>query len=123
MKKILTIAGSDPSGGAGVQKDLAVFSELGAYGLSAVTAVTSQNTRGVQDAFILEPDVVLTQLASVYSDLTPDAVKTGCPDPKVMLRSGTDGKALIFILWLRISYKVAYCDLYESVGHLVSAGC
>lgn len=92
MKKILTIAGSDPSGGAGMQKDLAVFTELGAYGLSAVTAVTSQNTRGVKDSQTVPASVLKSQLACVFEDLPPDAVKTG------MLGSRENAEAVYEIL-------------------------
>ncbi|MFH1788172.1 MAG: hydroxymethylpyrimidine/phosphomethylpyrimidine kinase, partial [Candidatus Altiarchaeota archaeon] len=77
MKKILTIAGSDPSGGAGIQRDLAVFTELGCYGLSAVTAVTSQNTRGVKESYTVPAQTVKAQITTIFADLPPDAVKTG----------------------------------------------
>jgi len=77
MKKVLSIAGSDPSGGAGLQQDILVFSSLGAYPLSVASAVTSQNRQGVLDAHILGPDVVSSQLSSVFDDAVPDAVKTG----------------------------------------------
>ncbi|WNS45659.1 bifunctional hydroxymethylpyrimidine kinase/phosphomethylpyrimidine kinase [Paenibacillus sp. MMS20-IR301] len=73
----LTIAGSDSGGGAGIQADLKTFQELGVYGMSALTAVTAQNTLGVQAVYPLSPEAVGTQLDSVGSDLPPDAVKTG----------------------------------------------
>lgn len=75
--KALTIAGSDSGGGAGIQADLKTFQELGVYGLSAITAVTAQNTVGVQGVYPLEPEAVALQLDSVGVDLHPDAVKTG----------------------------------------------
>ena len=58
MKRInaLTIAGTDPSGGAGIQADLKTFSALGAYGCSVITALVAQNTRGVQSVYRIEPD-------------------------------------------------------------------
>ena len=66
MKRInaLTIAGTDPSGGAGIQADLKTFSALGAYGCSAITALVAQNTRGVQSVYRIEPDFVAAQLDS-----------------------------------------------------------
>ncbi|STW49618.1 phosphomethylpyrimidine kinase [Klebsiella pneumoniae] len=69
MKRInaLTIAGTDPSGGAGIQADLKTFSALGAYGCSAITALVAQNTRGVQSVYRIEPDFVAAQLDSVFS--------------------------------------------------------
>ncbi|MDO7906466.1 bifunctional hydroxymethylpyrimidine kinase/phosphomethylpyrimidine kinase [Paenibacillus sp. JX-17] len=77
IAKALTIAGSDSGGGAGIQADLKTFQELGVYGMSALTAVTAQNTLGVQGVYPLEEDAVVQQLRSVGSDLPPDAVKTG----------------------------------------------
>ncbi len=73
----LTIAGSDPSGGAGIQADLKTFSALGVYGASAITAVTVQNTTGVRYVHPLPPDVVYDQIAAVMEDIRPDAVKIG----------------------------------------------
>lgn len=73
----LTIAGSDSGGGAGIQADLKTFQELGVYGMSALTAVTAQNTLGVQGVYPLGPEAVTAQLDSIGSDLQPGAVKTG----------------------------------------------
>jgi len=69
MKRInaLTIAGTDPSGGAGIQADLKTFSALGAYGCSVITALVAQNTRGVQSVYRIEPDFVGAQLDSVLT--------------------------------------------------------
>jgi hydroxymethylpyrimidine kinase/phosphomethylpyrimidine kinase len=77
MKTVLTIAGSDSGGGAGLQQDLKTFSAFRLHGASAVTAVTAQNTRGVQKVFVLPLDVIEAQIDSVVSDLRPVAVKTG----------------------------------------------
>jgi hydroxymethylpyrimidine/phosphomethylpyrimidine kinase len=79
MKRInaLTIAGTDPSGGAGIQADLKTFSALGAYGCSVITALVAQNTRGVQSVYRIEPDFVATQLDSVFSDVRIDTTKIG----------------------------------------------
>lgn len=76
-KTALTIAGSDSSGGAGIQADLKVFSILGVYGMTAVTAVTAQNTLGVKDTFELSPELVRRQIDVVASDIDADACKTG----------------------------------------------
>lgn len=75
--KALTIAGSDSGGGAGIQADLKTFQELGAYGMSVITAVTAQNTLGVQGVYPMEAAAVRRQLDSIGEDLKPDAVKTG----------------------------------------------
>jgi hydroxymethylpyrimidine/phosphomethylpyrimidine kinase len=73
----LTIAGSDPSGGAGLQADLKTFHRFGCYGMSAVTLITAQNTQGVSRVELLDQAMVLAQLEAVWSDLPPAAVKTG----------------------------------------------
>ncbi|MBP7744726.1 MAG: bifunctional hydroxymethylpyrimidine kinase/phosphomethylpyrimidine kinase [Phycisphaerae bacterium] len=73
----LTIAGSDPSGGAGLQADLKTFHQHGVYGESVVTLLTVQNTRGVSEVQTLEPRFVLAQLDAVLSDIPPVAAKTG----------------------------------------------
>jgi len=75
--KVLTIAGSDPGGGAGIQADLKTITVLGGYGMSVVTALTAQNTRGVQGIFRIPVDFVERQLDSVLGDGGVDAVKTG----------------------------------------------
>ncbi len=75
--RLLSIAGSDPSGGAGVQADLKTFSAFGCYGMAAITALTAQNTRGVTAAYPVAPDIVATQIEAVMSDISPDAIKIG----------------------------------------------
>ncbi len=77
MKKVLTIAGSDSGGGAGIQADLKTFSARGVFGMSAITALTAQNTLGVQDIFEIDPQFVGIQIDSVMSDIGADAWKTG----------------------------------------------
>ena len=74
---VLSIAGSDCSGGAGIQADLKTFASLGRYGASVVTAVTAQNTCGVRAIQAIEPRIVREQLEAVLADLTIDAVKVG----------------------------------------------
>jgi hydroxymethylpyrimidine/phosphomethylpyrimidine kinase len=73
----LSIAGSDPSGGAGIQADLKTFHQLGVYGEAVVTIVTVQNTHGVRRAEILAPDLVAEQIHAVIVDIPPKAAKTG----------------------------------------------
>lgn len=75
--RALTIAGSDSGGGAGIQADLKTFSVLGVYGLSAVTAVTVQNTHGVSASEALSPGIVGAQIRAVADDIGVDAAKTG----------------------------------------------
>lgn len=77
MKRLLTIAGSDSGGGAGIQADLKTFHAFGCYGMSVLTAITAQNTLGVQGIESLPPEFVVLQLQSVVSDIGVDAAKTG----------------------------------------------
>ncbi len=77
MKKVLTIAGSDCSGGAGIQADLKTMSAHGVYGMSVITALTAQNTMGVYDVLDIAPSFVKKQLEAVLDDIKPDAVKIG----------------------------------------------
>lgn len=77
VPKALTIAGSDSGGGAGIQADIKTFQELGAFGMSAITAVTIQNTLGVDGVYPLPAAAVAGQIHAVGTDLGPDAVKTG----------------------------------------------
>jgi hydroxymethylpyrimidine/phosphomethylpyrimidine kinase len=75
--RALTIAGSDSGGGAGIQADLKTFSALGVFGMTAITAVTVQNTKGVSDVEELSPSIVAEQIRSVAGDIGVDAAKTG----------------------------------------------
>src|SRR5436309_4838700 len=77
MKTALTIGGSDSSGGAGIQADLKTFSVLGVYGMSAITAVTAQNTLGVKNSLELSAELVQQQIDAAAGDIAPDATKTG----------------------------------------------
>ncbi len=77
MDIVLTIAGSDPSGGAGIQQDLRTIESLGCYGASVITALTTQNTLGVQSVMSVPADVVKSQLEAVLSDLDVKAIKIG----------------------------------------------
>lgn len=77
MKKVLTIAGSDSGGGAGIQADLKTMLANGVYGMSVITALTAQNTLSVDGIYAVTPEFVGMQLDSVFRDLRPDAVKIG----------------------------------------------
>lgn len=73
----LTIAGSDPCGGAGLQADLKTFQQLGVYGMSVVTLITVQNTQAVRRVEVLSPELILEQLDAVLEDIEPRAIKIG----------------------------------------------
>ena len=77
MKTALTIAGSDSSGGAGIQADLKTFLANGVYGMSAITALTAQNTCGVRSVLNSTPEFLSDQLDAIFEDIFPDAVKIG----------------------------------------------
>ena len=75
--KVLTIAGSDSGGGAGIQADLKTFSAIGCYGMSVITALTAQNTQGVKGIHAVPPAFVVEQIEAVLSDIGADAIKIG----------------------------------------------
>ncbi len=89
----LTIAGSDSSGGAGIQADLKTFTVLGVYGASVITAITAQNTQGVQDVLTLPPAIVAAQMASLAADLAIGAIKTGMLADRATVETVVQGLA------------------------------
>ncbi len=97
MKTVLTIAGSDCSGGAGIQADLKTMTAHHVYGMSAVTALTAQNTTGVTAIMDVTPEFLKAQLDAVFTDIFPDAVKIG------MVSSG----ALIHVIAERLEHYKA----------------
>jgi hydroxymethylpyrimidine/phosphomethylpyrimidine kinase len=89
----VTIAGSDSGGGAGIQADLKTFSALGVYGASVITALTAQNTMGVQGIHDVPPSFVAQQIDSVFSDLAVDAVKIGMLSRPAVIEAVAEGLA------------------------------
>lgn len=77
MKTILTITGSDSTGGSGVQADIRTIAALGGYAVSAVTSITVQNTVGIQAFYDLPADIVKGQIEAIINDMQPDTVKIG----------------------------------------------
>ncbi|EPX82934.1 Hydroxymethylpyrimidine/phosphomethylpyrimidine kinase [Rubellimicrobium thermophilum DSM 16684] len=77
IPNVLSIAGSDPSGGAGIQADIKAISACGGYGMAAITALTAQNTCGVSGVRMVAPDFVAAQIAAIRADIRIDAVKIG----------------------------------------------
>ncbi|KDE20346.1 phosphomethylpyrimidine kinase [Acetobacter aceti 1023] len=77
IANVLSIAGTDPTGGAGIHADIKAFSAMGAYGMAAITAVVAQNTQGVRSFVALDPQFVGEQIDSVFDDVRVDAVKIG----------------------------------------------
>jgi hydroxymethylpyrimidine/phosphomethylpyrimidine kinase len=91
--RVLAIAGSDSGGGAGIQADLKTMLALGVHGMTVVTAVTAQNSLGVQGYWELPPEAVRAQLASVLGDIGADAVKTGMLASAAIVEATCDGLA------------------------------
>jgi hydroxymethylpyrimidine/phosphomethylpyrimidine kinase len=77
IRNVLSIAGSDPSGGAGIQADLKAFAACGVYGMAAITALTAQNTQGVVGVHAVPPDFVASQIRTILADIRVDAIKIG----------------------------------------------
>ena len=86
MKTALSIAGSDSSGGAGIQADMKTMSEHGVYAMTAITALTAQNTTGVTGIFEVTPAFLSDQLDAVFTDIFPDAVKIGMVSSAALIR-------------------------------------
>lgn len=84
-KTVLSIAGSDCSGGAGIQADLKTMTALGVYGMSVITALTAQNTTGVYGIMDAEPEFVAKQMDCIFKDIMPDAVKIGMVSQKEII--------------------------------------
>lgn len=87
MALALTIAGSDPSGGAGIQADLKTFHQHGVYGMSVITLLTVQNTVAVDAVEVLRPDFAIAQLSAVLEDFPPHAAKTGALGSREMVEA------------------------------------
>lgn len=90
MKTALTIAGSDSSGGAGIQADIKTMTANGVYAMSAITALTAQNTTGVQGIMEVTPEFLKLQIESVVQDIFPDAVKTGMVSSSELIKTIAD---------------------------------
>ena len=90
MRKVLAIAGSDCSGGAGIQADLKTMTMHGVYGMSVITALTAQNTMGVTDVMLVSGAFLKKQLEAVFSDIVPDAIKIGMLGNKEIIEALAD---------------------------------
>jgi hydroxymethylpyrimidine/phosphomethylpyrimidine kinase len=91
LPRVLTIAGSDSGGGAGIQADLKTFHELGVFGMSVLTALTAQNTTGVHGVHVVPADFVQAQLDAVADDIGVDAAKTGMLATADVIKAVADG--------------------------------
>ena len=111
-KTVLTIAGSDPSGGAGVQADLKTMTAMGIYGMSVKTALTAQNTTGVYDIHNVEPGFVASQMDCVFTDIVPDAVKLGM----------VSQKETILVIAEKLRYPAAAGAFWQRMGWRLCLG-
>lgn len=131
MKAALTIAGSDSSGGAGIQADIKTMSALGVYAESVITALTAQNTMGVQGVVATEPDFVLMQMESVFSDIRPDAVKIGMlPNAEVvhtvgegLVRFGAENVVLDPVMVATSGAALSEAPAVEALHSLLPLAC
>ena len=89
--KVLIIAGSDSSGGAGIQADIKTVTALGSYAMTAITAITSQNTTGVKSIVSIEPKEILNQILFTCKDIKPDAIKIGMLHSSNVIKSVING--------------------------------
>lgn len=87
MKKVLTIAGSDTCGGAGIQADLKTFSAHGTFGMSVITAVTAQNTQGVFGVEDISPEIIKKQIEVIFDDISVDGVKIGMVSKTITIKT------------------------------------
>ena len=91
LKSVLSIAGSDSSGGAGIQADIKTIEALGLFAQTAITALTAQNTTGVAGVFDSSPEFVRAQIDAVFDDIRPDAVKIGMVSSAALVRAIAEG--------------------------------
>lgn len=115
--KVLSIAGSDPSGGAGIQADLKTCCAMGCYGMTAITAITAQNTLGVRDFVAVSPEMLRAQIEAVCDDIRPDAVKIG-------MVSSADAVNVIADMIEKYSLERIVVDpvMVSTSGHSLSEG-
>lgn len=115
IPKALTIAGTDPTGGAGIQADLKTFQEVKTYGMSVITSVVAQNTTGVQDVHHVPNTMIQQQLKSVLSDIVPLAFKTG-----MLANTSIMESVLEFISQLEVPYVMDPVMIASSGDPLIS---
>ncbi|NMM61975.1 bifunctional hydroxymethylpyrimidine kinase/phosphomethylpyrimidine kinase [Clostridium sp. P21] len=128
MKKVLTIAGSDSSGGAGIQADLKTMSALGVYGMSVITAITAQNTVGVQKVMDVTDEIIEAQIASIFSDIDVDSVKIGMVSnsrtigiiKKSLLKFKAKNIVLDPVMISKSGYFLLQTEAQEAIKELVS---
>lgn len=117
----LTIAGSDPSGGAGLQADLKTFQQLGVYGMSAITLLTVQNTQGVSAVKMIDPQLIQQQIDAVLDDIPPQAIKIGALGSSEVVKCVSDRLKHHDPQLLRTAPLVVDPVMVSKHGHLLVA--
>ena len=112
MKKVLSIAGSDCSGGAGIQADLKTFSAHGVFGMSVIVSVVAENTSRVIDIQNVTPDMIEKQIDAVFEDIEVDAVKIGMLSTPVQAGKCCDRSCYVCQKWLS-SYGTHCCIYFD----------
>jgi hydroxymethylpyrimidine/phosphomethylpyrimidine kinase len=128
MKKVLTIAGSDSSGGAGIQADLKTMSALGVYGMSVITAVTAQNTKAVYEVLEVSLEMVGRQIEVIFEDINVDAVKIGMVSNAGIIRTiknhllGFNAKNIVVdpVMVSKSGYYLLKPEAIEELKELIS---
>ena len=131
MKTALTIAGSDSSGGAGIQADIKTMTCNGVFAMSAITALTAQNTTGVTAIMEVKPEFLKEEIKAVVTDIFPDAVKTGMVSSTPLIKVISDSIKTAFQTGLKTcgiydetskseiaqikNFSTVYCKTYEEV--------
>jgi len=131
MKNVLTIAGSDSCGGAGIQADIKTMSALGVYGMSVITAVTAQNSMGVQDVQEISLGLIEAQIRSIFEDIKVDAVKIGMvSNPEIiwLIKSllneyGARKIVLDPVMVSKSGYFLLKEEAQEALKELISSAC
>lgn len=121
----LSIAGSDPSGGAGLQADLKTFHQMGVYGAAVVTLITVQNTRGVSRVEVLAPDLVLEQIHAVCTDIPPQAGKIGALGNRAVVEAVASGIRNFAFPWVidPVTISTHGARLIDREGEQALAAC
>ena len=115
MRTALTIAGSDSSGGAGIQADIKTMISNGVYAMSAITALTAQNTTGVTGIMEVTPEFLGEQLDNIFTDIYPDAVKIGMVSSSGLITKLADARNLTSATQVLLNLDIFASDLYESI--------
>ncbi len=130
MKKVLTIAGSDTCGGAGIQADLKAMSALGVYGMSAITAVTVQNTMGVFGVQEISNEIIEKQIEAIFDDIEVDAVKVGMLSSseiinaigKTLKKYNAKNVVIDPVMVSKSKYKLLKDEAIEALKKFISVG-